>query len=395
MTAFSTAHLLPALLDRARRVSPSDPELRRLAARGGRTTGAVAGPAQPGLDVRHGAYRGLARKSGGWAARASGAPTWPRCAPQVRGHARELIAASWDRPPANGLCSCRSEQTDLSLADEPLSRPRLTTARPRSRLAAHLSPGCPGPRSAAGWRGVLRLPAPGPGAERTNLVATRQPMGRRHATGRDIARPGGGTRAAGRRGHLLVEVIARTPLTPGRVISAGRPSRSSPFVGRWRRRCSPAGHGRRWPTRPGVDGRADQLGHRRRADRHPFGAETLRQLARRPPGELRTGDHGGPGRRTAAGHRGRDRGAAFPPRPMPKESTMTTALAEPQGTVLRRTRRPSPRRTGRPGRADDRPRPPAGGCRPGPWPPICSAGVPDGTVITPKYVGKRRTSRSR
>ena len=76
------ADLLPALLDRARRVSPSDPELRRLAAEAG---GSRA--------------RWLARLNQDWAfvtahteagedawrlgGKASGAPTWPRCAPGI------------------------------------------------------------------------------------------------------------------------------------------------------------------------------------------------------------------------------------------------------------------------------------------------------------------------
>ena len=207
--------MLPALLDRARRVSPADPELRRLAAEAG---GSRA--------------RWLAGLNSDWkfvtAFTLTGDDAWRLGdAGQRRGYltalrardpdaARELIAASWDAAgPASGSCSCTSWQTGRAWPTSRCSRPRLTTVAPEvRRMAAHLLARLPG--SALGQRmagrglGCLRLAR---GISGTRLVAS--PLAECDAAMRRdgiTPGPGAGRSQLADQAHLLLEVIARTPL---------------------------------------------------------------------------------------------------------------------------------------------------------------------------------------
>ena len=83
--------------------------------------------------------------------------------------------------------------------------------------------------------------------------------------------------------QLMLEVLARTPLRTW-TDEFGQHGRADPRPA-VRQLGAGAVHrlvaGRDGPTRPGVDGRPDQLGPRGRAARHPMRRETLRQLVRR------------------------------------------------------------------------------------------------------------------
>ncbi|HEY3646389.1 MAG TPA: DUF5691 domain-containing protein [Streptosporangiaceae bacterium] len=207
--------LLPALLDRVRRVSPSDPELRRLSAGAG------------GARVRW-----LARLNPDWtfvtALTESGNDTWRLGGKsQRRGYlsalrardpaaARELITQSWAAagPERVMFLSVLANQ-GLSLADEPLLEAALDERDAEVRgWAAHLLARLPG--SALGQRmarraaGCLRVER---GLRGARLIVT-PPAGCDAAMRRDGVTPrrGGGPAEIDDRTHLLHEVLARTPL---------------------------------------------------------------------------------------------------------------------------------------------------------------------------------------
>ena len=211
------AQLLPGLLDRARRVSPADPELRRLAA-------AAGGPL----------VRWLAGLNAEWTFVAADTPAGDDAwrlgdAGQRRGYltalraadpgaARDLITASWD---AAGTAervmflSVLAAGPALGSADEPLLEAALGDRADDVRSwAAYLLASLPG--SALGQRMAgralrgLRLEA---GPRGTRLIAS-PPAECDAAMRRDGIAPGPG---AGRsqladRTRLMLEVVARTPL---------------------------------------------------------------------------------------------------------------------------------------------------------------------------------------
>jgi hypothetical protein len=211
------AQLLPALLDRARRVAPADPGLRRLAA-------AAGGPRA----------RWLAGLNAEWAWAAAEAPggddAWRLGdAGQRRayltalraadpGLVRDLITASWDA--AGGaeramFLSVLAAGPALGPADEPLLEAALGDRADEVRSwAAYLLASLPGSalgrRMAERARRGLRLEA-GPRGPR--LIAT-PPAECDASMRRDGIAPGPG---AGRsqladRTRLMAEVVARTPL---------------------------------------------------------------------------------------------------------------------------------------------------------------------------------------
>ncbi len=211
------AQLLPGLLDRARRVSPADPELRRLAA-------AAGGPRA----------RWLARLNADWTFAAADTPAGGDAwrlgdAGQRRGYltalraadpgaARDLITASWDKAGAGErvmFLSVLAAGPALGAADEPLLEAALGDRADDVRSwAAYLLASLPGSalgqRMAGRARRALRLEA---GPRGTRLIAS-PPAECDAAMRRDGIAPGPG---AGRsqladRTRLMLEVVARTPL---------------------------------------------------------------------------------------------------------------------------------------------------------------------------------------
>ena len=278
--------LLPALLDRVRRVSPSDPELRRLSAEAG---GARA--------------RWLARLNPDWtfvtALTESGDDTWRLGGKsQRRGYlaalrardpaaARELITQSWAAggPERVMFLSVLANQ-GLSLADEPLLESALDERDAEVRgWAAHLLARLPG--SALGQRmarraaGCLRIDQ---GVRGTRLIVT-PPADCDAAMRRDgvTSRRGGGPAEMDGRTHLLHEVLARTPLrtwtgqfgrTAEQILAVPSGAWAPVLFTGWSR-AAMAQRDQDWMTAL-VDwalagGPTGTL----------FGAETLRQLARR------------------------------------------------------------------------------------------------------------------
>ena len=171
------AHLLPALLDRARRVSPTDPELRRLAALAGGSRARwlaglnpdwayVTAHTLPGDD----AWRlgGKGQRRGYLAALRTRDP----------GAARDLIAKSWAAAsPDERVMFLKAMTGGLSLADEPLLEAALDDPNAWVRkMAAEVLAALPG--SALGRRmadralGCLSLHESTRG---TRLVATPRP----------------------------------------------------------------------------------------------------------------------------------------------------------------------------------------------------------------------------
>lgn len=239
------AQLLPALLDRARRVSPTDPELRRLVAEAG---GSRA--------------RWLAGLNPDWkfvtADTLTGDDAWRLGdASQRRGYlaalrardpdaARELIAGSWDAAGAERVMflsvladeSAASKGSKgstgskgLSLADEPLLEAALGDRAEEVRgWAAYLLASLPrsalGQRMAERARRCLRLDQ---GIRGTRLLAS--PPGECDAAMRRdgiTPGPGPGRSQLADRTRLMLEVLARTPLrtwtdefrmTPARIIA--------------------------------------------------------------------------------------------------------------------------------------------------------------------------------
>ena len=208
------ADLLPALLDRARRVSPGDTELRRLVAEAG-------GPRA----------RWLAGLNRDWAYVTAHTPDgddgWRLGdAAQRRGYlaalrardpdaARELIARSWDAAAPERVMFLSVLADGLSLADEPLLEAALDDRAADVRgwagyLLAILPGSALGQRMAERALGCLRLDR---GADGARLLA-RPPAGCDAAMRRDgiTAGPDAERSPLARQAHLMLEVLARTPL---------------------------------------------------------------------------------------------------------------------------------------------------------------------------------------
>ena len=280
------AHLLPALLDRARRVSPSDPELRRLAAEaGGSRARWLARLNQDWTFVTAHTEAGEdAWRLGGKSQRRAYLATLRARDPAA---ARELITESWEAagPERVMFLSVLASQ-GLSLADEPLLEAALDERDAEVRgWAAHLLARLPG--SALGQRmarralGCLRI-EPGVRGDQAGRQPA-GPMGRRHAPGRRIAPAGRRSRQLDDRTHLLHEVLARTPLrtwtdefgrTAEQILAVPSGAWAPVLFTGWSR-AAMAQRDQEWMTAL-IDwalagGPTGTL----------FGAETLRQLARR------------------------------------------------------------------------------------------------------------------
>ena len=280
-------HLLPALLDRARRVSPSDPELRRLAAEaGGSRARWLAGlnpdwtfvTAHAGAGPDAWRLGGKSQRRGYLAALRARDP----------GAARDLISQSWEAAagPERVMFLSVMANAGLSLADEPLLEAALDERDAEVRgWAAHLLARLPG--SALGQRmarralDCIRIES---GVRGTRLVVIPPTRGDA-AMRRDGVTSGKGGRPqeGDARSHLLHEVLARTPLrtwtgqfgrTPEQILAVPSGARAPVLFTGWSR-AAMAQRDQDWMTAL-VDwalagGPTGTL----------FGAETLRQLARR------------------------------------------------------------------------------------------------------------------
>jgi hypothetical protein len=279
------AHLLPALLDQARRVSPTHPELRRLAALAGGSRARwlaglnpdwafVTAYTLPGDD----AWRlGDAGQRHGYLAALHGRD------PDA---ARELIAASWDAAGPERVMFLSVLADGLSLADEPLLEAALDDRAAEVRdWAAYLLASLPGSalgqRMAERARRCLRLDRSGRGPR----LAASPPAECDAAMRRDGTTSGSG---AGRspladQANLVLTMLARTPLRTW-TDEFGRPAEQILAVpaGSWApvlftgwSRAAMAQRDQEWmaalinwASAGGLPG-------------HPSGAETLRKLARR------------------------------------------------------------------------------------------------------------------
>ncbi len=280
------AHLLPALLDRARRVSPSDPELRRLAAEAGGSRARWLAGLNPDWTFVT-AYTGAGQDA--WRLGGKSQRRGYLTALRVRdpGAARELIIQSWEAAgPERVMFLSVMASAGLSLADEPLLEAALDEREAEVRgWAAHLLARLPG--SALGQRmarravDCIRIES---GVRGTRLVVI-PPARSDAAMRRDgvTSRQGGGLQEMDARTHLLHEVLARTPLRTwtGRFgltaeqILAVRPGAWAPVLFTGWSRAAIAQRDQEWMTAlvnwALAGGPTGTL----------FGAETLRQLARR------------------------------------------------------------------------------------------------------------------
>jgi hypothetical protein len=279
------AQLLPALLDRARRVSPADPELRRLAAQGGGSRARWLAGLNPDwkfitvqAPIGDDAWRlGDAGQRRGYLASLRA---------RDPGTARELIAGSWDAAaPDERLMFVHVMAGGLSLADEPMLEATLDHA-PEVRgwvasLLARLPESALGQRMAERALGCMRIE----GGARGPRLITIPPTGCDAGLRRDgiPPHPSGGSLVLDERTHLMLEVLARTPLRtwtdefdwPPEQILAVPSGAWAPvlFVG-WSRAAMAQGD-QAWlatlVNRALTDGPPGT----------PFGAATLRQLVRR------------------------------------------------------------------------------------------------------------------
>jgi hypothetical protein len=217
------AQLLPALLDRARRVSPTDPELRRLVAEaGGSRARWLAGLNPDWKFVTADTLTGdNAWRLGDASQRRAYLAALRARDPDA---ARELIAGSWDAAGAErvmflsvlaGEPAASNGSKGLSLADEPLLEAALGDRAEEVRgWAAYLLASLPGSalgqRMAERARRCLRLDQ---GTRGTRLLAS-PPAECDAAMRRDGITPGPGPDRSqlADRTRLMLEVLARTPL---------------------------------------------------------------------------------------------------------------------------------------------------------------------------------------
>jgi len=208
------AHLLPALLDRARRVSPTGPELRRLAAEAGGSRARWLAGLNP--DWAFVTVRAL---PGDDAWRLGDAAQRRSYLDALRGRdpdaARELIIASWEAAGPERVMFLTVLADGLSPADEPLLESALDDRAAEvygraAYLLARLPGSALGQRMAERALGCLRIEGD---AQGTRLITI--PPGRCDADMRRdgiTPRPGGGSAQLDDRTHLMLEVLARTPL---------------------------------------------------------------------------------------------------------------------------------------------------------------------------------------
>ena len=210
------AHLLPALLDRARRVSPSDQELRRLSAEAGGSRARWLAGLNPDWTfvTAHAGAGQDAWRLGGKSQRRGYLTALRARDPDA---ARELIAKSWEAAgPEQVMFLSVLASTGLSLTDEPLLEAALDERDAEVRgWAAYLLARLPG--SALGRRmakralGCVRID---PGVLSDHLVMS-PPVQWDIAMHRDGLSPrgGGSLQQLDDRTHLLLEILARTPLS--------------------------------------------------------------------------------------------------------------------------------------------------------------------------------------
>jgi hypothetical protein len=209
------AHLLPALLDRARRVPPSDPDLRRLSAQAGGSRAQWLARLNPDWTfvAAHTRTDEDAWRLGSKSQRRDYLTALRARDPAA---ARELVALSWEAAaPERVMFLSVLANADLSLADEPLLEAALDDENTQVRgWAAHLLSRLPG--SALGRRmaqralGCVRID---PGVLSDHLVMS-PPVQWDIAMRRDglLPRGGGTVPPLDDRTHLVLEILARTPL---------------------------------------------------------------------------------------------------------------------------------------------------------------------------------------
>jgi Family of unknown function (DUF5691) len=209
------AHLLPALLDRARRATPADPELRRLAAEAGGSRARWLAALNP--DWKFVTAHALADEDT-WRLGDAGQRRGYLTALRARdpGAARELIAGGWAAAgPDERAMFVTVLAAGLSQADEPLLDIALDHGNPRARtLAAEMLAALPGSALARRMaRHALRCLTLHRGSRGTRLVVV-PPAQCDIAMRRDGIPSGSSARSthlAGQAG-LVLEVLARTPL---------------------------------------------------------------------------------------------------------------------------------------------------------------------------------------
>jgi len=209
------AHLLPVLLDRARRVSPPDPELRRLSAEAGGSRARWLAGLNPDWTFVT-AHAGTDQNAWRLGSKSQRRDYLTAMRARDPAAARELVALSWEAAAAERVMFLSVlANADLSLADEPLLEAALDDDNAEVRgWAAHLLSRLPG--SALGRRmakralGCVRID---PGVLSDHLVLS-PPVQWDMAMRRDGLSPrrGGHLQQLDDRTHLLLEILARTPL---------------------------------------------------------------------------------------------------------------------------------------------------------------------------------------
>ena len=213
------AHLLPALLDRARRVPPSDPELRRLSAQAGGSRARWLAGLNPDWTfvTAHTRTDEDAWRLGSKSQRRDYLTALRARDPAA---ARELVALSWEAAaPERVMFLSVLANADLSLADEPLLEAALDDEDTQVRgWAAHLLSRLPG--SALGARmaqravGCVRIDRGALSDHLGDQLVMSPPAQWDMAMRRDglVPRGGGTVPHLDDRTHLLLEILARTPL---------------------------------------------------------------------------------------------------------------------------------------------------------------------------------------
>ena len=284
------AHLLPALLDRARRVSQSDPELRRLsAAAGGSRARWLAGLNPDWTFVT--AHAGTDQNAWRLGSRSQRRDYLTALRARDPAAARDLVTLGWDgAAPERVMFLSVLANADLSLADEPLLEAALDDGNAEVRgWAAHLLsrlPGCAlGRRMARRALGCVRIDPGVLGDHLGDHLVISPPVQWDVAMRRDGLSPRGegSLQQLDDRTHLLLEILARTPLCtwtrefarPAEQILGLLPGPRAPVLFTGWSRAAMAQRDQEWmialinwALAGGPTGTR-------------FGAETLRQLARR------------------------------------------------------------------------------------------------------------------
>ena len=214
------AHLLPALLDRARRVAPSDPELRRLSAEAGGSRARWLAALNPDWTFVT-AYTGTDQDAWRLGSKAQRRGYLTALRARDPGAARELITQSWELAagPERVMFLSVMANAGLSLADEPLLEAALDERDAEVRgwaacLLARLPGSALGRRMARRALGCVRIDPGVPGPHLGDRLVMNPPVQWDVAMRRDGLSPrgGGSLQQLDDRTHLLLEILARTPL---------------------------------------------------------------------------------------------------------------------------------------------------------------------------------------